>query len=194
MQGLTLKLAEEAGISHAQLPIGQYLNMKTRKVLAINHVFEILLKFSETKNWEDAFFAVIPQRKLPQILQENDGGNTSNDSKVVSKTLPNSLACTGDNTAIEGNQSTEYSNNQHCALSACGGREDSEDREVSGSLQCDLSSIGEKEDNQDTRDVNNLQCAAIDSSQDQDIESLPCTLVQKTSGREDPTCRDTNDS
>lgn len=36
-QGKTLNLANEQGISHAQLPIGEYLEMTTRRVLTINH-------------------------------------------------------------------------------------------------------------------------------------------------------------
>lgn len=62
-KGLCYKLATEAGVPHAQLPISQYLDMKTCKVLTINHVFEILLRYTETENWETAFFTVIPKRK-----------------------------------------------------------------------------------------------------------------------------------
>lgn len=62
-KGLCHKTAEDFGIAHAQLPIDEYLDMKTRKVLAINHVFEILLRFTECKNWKDSLLAVIPKRK-----------------------------------------------------------------------------------------------------------------------------------
>uniref|UniRef100_A0A0N5BRV4 tRNA (guanine(9)-N(1))-methyltransferase n=1 Tax=Strongyloides papillosus TaxID=174720 RepID=A0A0N5BRV4_STREA len=60
---LTLKLAEEAGIRHAKLPIGNFMRLKTRSVLTINQVYDIILKYTETKSWEDAFFKVIPVRK-----------------------------------------------------------------------------------------------------------------------------------
>ena len=36
-QNLCYNLALEQGIAHAQLPIGDVLDMKTRKVLAVNH-------------------------------------------------------------------------------------------------------------------------------------------------------------
>ncbi|CAD5121574.1 DgyrCDS10073 [Dimorphilus gyrociliatus] len=62
-KGLCLKLAEERGISHAQLPIGKYIQMCQRKVLAVNHVFDILLKFSEQNDWKEAFETVLPKRK-----------------------------------------------------------------------------------------------------------------------------------
>lgn len=60
---ICLRKANERGISHCQLPIGKYVNMATRKVLTINHVFEIISKFLETKDWKESFFSVLPKRK-----------------------------------------------------------------------------------------------------------------------------------
>ncbi|KAL8616968.1 hypothetical protein ACOMHN_041886 [Nucella lapillus] len=62
-KGLCHRLAEERGLAHAQLPIGQFLQLKSRKVLTINHVFEILLRFTESKNWQTSLLTVLPQRK-----------------------------------------------------------------------------------------------------------------------------------
>ncbi|KAL3943474.1 MAG: hypothetical protein SGBAC_002438 [Bacillariaceae sp.] len=56
--------AEELGIVTASLPISDYLNMVSTKVLTCNHVFEILLKYRDHKsNWKDAFLDVLPNRK-----------------------------------------------------------------------------------------------------------------------------------
>ena len=56
--------AKSLGIATAKLPISEYLNMVTTKVLAVNHVFEILLKHRECGNdWKKAFLDVLPTRK-----------------------------------------------------------------------------------------------------------------------------------
>ncbi|KAG7097388.1 hypothetical protein E1B28_004738 [Marasmius oreades] len=64
-KNLCLNRAKEAGIRTARLPIGRYVaSLPTRKVLTVNQVFEIMLKWVETKNWEDAFYSIIPKRKF----------------------------------------------------------------------------------------------------------------------------------
>ncbi|ETN68419.1 tRNA (guanine-N(1)-)-methyltransferase [Necator americanus] len=62
-KGLCLDLAVRRGYGHARLPIDEFVEMKTRKVLTINHVFEILVHYTNNNDWEKAFFAVIPLRK-----------------------------------------------------------------------------------------------------------------------------------
>lgn len=79
IQNLCLNKATASGIRAARLPIGRYLtDLPTRKVLTVNQVFEILLKWVETKDWEQAFYAVIPKRKFQQggtgKTKSNDGG------------------------------------------------------------------------------------------------------------------------
>ncbi|KAI0244918.1 hypothetical protein BJV78DRAFT_1290336 [Lactifluus subvellereus] len=64
-QNLCLDKAQESGIGAAQLPIGRYLShLPTRKVLTVNQVFEILVKWVETRDWELSLYAVIPKRKF----------------------------------------------------------------------------------------------------------------------------------
>ncbi|XP_045392833.1 tRNA methyltransferase 10 homolog A [Lemur catta] len=62
-KGLTYKQASDYGIDHAQLPLGNFVKMNSRKVLAVNHVFEIILEYLETRDWQEAFFTILPQRK-----------------------------------------------------------------------------------------------------------------------------------
>ncbi|KAJ2496465.1 tRNA (guanine(9)-N(1))-methyltransferase [Coemansia sp. RSA 1972] len=67
---LTLDKAEQMGVAHARLPIGQYVQMASRKVITVNQIFEILVKFVEARDWKQAFLEVIPQRKF----NEGKGG------------------------------------------------------------------------------------------------------------------------
>nr|XP_056711141.1 tRNA methyltransferase 10 homolog A [Euleptes europaea] len=69
-KGITYKRAQELGISHAQLPLGIFVKMNSRKVLAVNHVFEIILAYLEKRVWEEAFFTVLPPRKGAKPLKE----------------------------------------------------------------------------------------------------------------------------
>jgi tRNA (guanine9-N1)-methyltransferase len=66
-KGLCYKRACERGIRTAKLPIGDYMTMQGRSVLAINHVVEIMLKWLETGDWGEAFMSVIPKRKEAKL-------------------------------------------------------------------------------------------------------------------------------
>ncbi|XP_053484839.1 RNA (guanine-9-)-methyltransferase domain-containing protein 2 [Ictalurus furcatus] len=71
-KGISFKRAKELGIAHAQLPLGSFVKMNSRKVLAVNHVFEIMLAYLEKRDWQEAFFTVLPQRKgAVPVGQEN---------------------------------------------------------------------------------------------------------------------------
>jgi len=65
-QSLCFNKAVKQGIQHGRLPIGDYIKMAARHVLTVNQVLEIMLRWLETREWEKAFMAIIPQRKLPE--------------------------------------------------------------------------------------------------------------------------------
>ncbi len=62
-KGICYKRAMERGVKTAKLPIGDYMQMTSRFVLATNHVAEIMLRWLELGNWGEAFLRVIPKRK-----------------------------------------------------------------------------------------------------------------------------------
>lgn len=70
-KGLCYKRACELGIPTAKLPIGEYMTMQSRSVLAVNHVVEIMLKWLEKGDWGEAFLSVIPKRKEARLKQKD---------------------------------------------------------------------------------------------------------------------------
>lgn len=71
-KGICYKTAMNRGIKTAKLPIGDYMKMNSRFVLATNHVVEIMLRWLELGDWGKAFDMVIPKRK-GGVLKEKIG-------------------------------------------------------------------------------------------------------------------------
>ncbi|KAF1988252.1 hypothetical protein K402DRAFT_31854 [Aulographum hederae CBS 113979] len=72
-KGICHRRATEKGIKTAKLPIGEFLAMNSRAVLATNHVNEIMLKWLELGDWGEAFMKVIPKRKGGALKNSGDG-------------------------------------------------------------------------------------------------------------------------
>ncbi|KAI1204222.1 guanine-1-methyltransferase-domain-containing protein [Annulohypoxylon truncatum] len=73
-KGLCYKIAREKKVRTAKLPIGEFMVMQSRHVLATNHVMEIMLQWLETGDWGKAFMKVIPTRKGGKLKE--DGGKS----------------------------------------------------------------------------------------------------------------------
>lgn len=71
-KGLSFKNAINKGIRTARLPLSEHLVMKTRSVLTINQVFEIILGVSEGKEWKDVLINTLPQRKNVEIKKTTE--------------------------------------------------------------------------------------------------------------------------
>lgn len=64
-KNITYNKSKQLGISHAKLPIGEYIHLSSSKVMTTNHVFSMLTHYNSTKrDWKDAFMSIIPKRKL----------------------------------------------------------------------------------------------------------------------------------
>ncbi|OAD03541.1 hypothetical protein MUCCIDRAFT_142264 [Mucor lusitanicus CBS 277.49] len=79
--------AVKQGIQTARLPIGNYLQMASRKVLTVNQVCEIMLKWLELHDWQQAFMDTIPGRKLKDVkliegepTQEEEGESSQEEA------------------------------------------------------------------------------------------------------------------
>lgn len=80
-KGLCYRIAREKKVRTAKLPIGEYMVLQHRHVLATNHVLEIMLKWLETGDWGSAFMHVIPTRKGGK-LKTGEGTPSENVEEV----------------------------------------------------------------------------------------------------------------
>jgi tRNA (guanine9-N1)-methyltransferase len=62
-KGICYKTACARGIKTAKLPIGEFMEMQSRFVLATNHVVEIMVRWLECGDWGESFMKVMPKRK-----------------------------------------------------------------------------------------------------------------------------------
>lgn len=81
-KGICYRTAMDRGVKTAKLPIGQYMEMNSRFVLATNHVVEIMIRYLECGDWGEAFMKVVPKRKggkLKETDAKGDEGHSDND-------------------------------------------------------------------------------------------------------------------
>ncbi|KAG5929895.1 hypothetical protein E4U53_002338 [Claviceps sorghi] len=72
-KGLCYRRAVQRGIRTARLPIGEYMVMQSRQILATNHVVEIMVKWLDCEDWGSAFSQVIPKRKGGRLIEQQGG-------------------------------------------------------------------------------------------------------------------------
>mmetsp|Transcript_13071 Transcript_13071/g.32024 ORF Transcript_13071/g.32024 Transcript_13071/m.32024 type:complete len:183 (+) Transcript_13071:419-967(+) len=71
-KGLCQRLATEKEIKTAKLPISSFLEGHTRKVITVNQVVQILLKYKEYNDWGKAMLEVMPARKGYKIKKSSE--------------------------------------------------------------------------------------------------------------------------
>ena len=64
LKGATHTKAIQQNIRTAKLPIKEYFTLCATHILTVNHVFEILLNYSISKNWKNAIELALPKRKV----------------------------------------------------------------------------------------------------------------------------------
>uniref|UniRef100_A0A182RM47 tRNA (guanine(9)-N(1))-methyltransferase n=1 Tax=Anopheles funestus TaxID=62324 RepID=A0A182RM47_ANOFN len=77
-KGHCYQLAQQKGIRHARLPLAEHLVIKTRTILTINQVFEILHNVHNGKDWLQTLLQVLPARKgvIPKSLEVTNTDQT----------------------------------------------------------------------------------------------------------------------
>lgn len=80
-KNLCVNKAKELGMKVGKLPIGKYIQISGRQVLATSHVYEICCKWFEYRDWEKAFNEVLPQRKLEGKVRKRGKKDETSDSE-----------------------------------------------------------------------------------------------------------------
>ena len=87
-KGLCYQLALANKWRHARLPIDEFIKMNTRRVLACNHVMEILLNYIQLGDWKQAFEQNIPKRKQHTAAELDEDDDADDIPKTVSPGHP----------------------------------------------------------------------------------------------------------
>ena len=89
-KGICYKKAMKRSVKTAKLPIGEYMQMNSRFILATNHVVEIMVRWLEFRDWGKAFQHVVPKRKggvlkdaIPGAKAGPDVGTTYDDENTL---------------------------------------------------------------------------------------------------------------
>ena len=83
-KGICYKKALSMGLKTAKLPIGEYMQMNSRFILATNHVVEVMLYWLECGDWGQSFVRALPKRK-GGVLKDN---GTPVDKDTASEVSP----------------------------------------------------------------------------------------------------------
>jgi tRNA (guanine9-N1)-methyltransferase len=87
-KGICYRTACDNNIKTAKLPIGEFMEMQSRSVLATNHVVEIMLRWLECGDWGEAFVKVIPKRKGGKLKEATEGNNAEQELSVEGEADP----------------------------------------------------------------------------------------------------------
>ncbi|KAL5337342.1 guanine-1-methyltransferase-domain-containing protein [Aspergillus crustosus] len=111
-KGICHKRATELGIKTAKLPIGEYIQMASRSVLATNHVVEIMVRWLKLQDWGKAFMQTLPPRKggvlrgseQGEATPEADAAESSNEQEAAESAeieVAEALQAEKDNSTVE---------------------------------------------------------------------------------------------
>ncbi|KAF2122131.1 guanine-1-methyltransferase-domain-containing protein [Lophiotrema nucula] len=102
-KGICYKRAMDRGVKTAKLPIGDFLQMNSRKVLVTNHVLEIMLKWIEYGDWGKAFMEVLPKRKGGALKSDLDGSTAGgeDDDEAAAEDIQVDTTTTGGEQNVE---------------------------------------------------------------------------------------------
>lgn len=72
LKRITMNKAEELGVRTARFPFENYTIMESRKVITVNQVVELILRYLHTNSWEDSITNTLPKRKKAQLIDHSE--------------------------------------------------------------------------------------------------------------------------